>query len=185
MAYYACTDFGALTAGFVSLALARNGMGVHASRRLVFLCGSLLTTLCIAVPFIPATWAVVGLLLLIGFGSLGVFPCYYAFSQDLTTRHQGKVTGMLGTCCWLAMFAWQPLIGFTVDKTGSYVVPFVISGMLPLIGWLALLLLWGKDETAPLPVPSPGAVEEKVAAVAVAGEDRVTTDLQAVEAAKG
>jgi ACS family hexuronate transporter-like MFS transporter len=184
MAYYAFTDFGALSAGFVSLALARRGMGVHASRRLVFLCGALLTTLCVAVPFIPGTWAVVGLLLLIGFGSLGVFPCYYSFSQDLTTRHQGKVTGLLGTCCWLAMFAWQPLIGFTVDRTGSYVIPFMISGMLPMLGWLALVLLWGKDEHAPVTLPATDAVAEKVTAVAVEDE-RVTADQRAVEAAKG
>jgi ACS family hexuronate transporter-like MFS transporter len=183
IAYYGFTDVGALTAGFASLALARRGMGVHASRRLVFLCGALLAALCIAVPFIPVTWAAIGVLLLVGFGALGVFPCYYAFSQDLTTRHQGKVTGLLGFCCWGAMFVWQPTIGLLVDRTHSYVVPFVIAGLLPLIGWSALVLLWGRDETAPIPLPP--LTEDKVTAVAGVGGELVTTDRQAVETARG
>lgn len=183
IAYYGFTDVGALAAGAASLLLARRGMSVHASRRLVFFCGAMLAALCLAVPFVPATWAVVGLLMLVGFGALGVFPCYYAFSQDLTTRHQGKVTGSLGACCWVAMFLWQPLIGFTVDRTGSYVVPFVISGLLPLTGWLALLLLWGKDEAKPLAVPE-SAGGSWAAGAAAAEDDRLTADRAAVTAAK-
>ena len=149
MAYYVFTDLGALTAGFVSLRLARTRLGAHASRRLVFLGAALLTTLCLVVPLIGNVWVLIGALLLIGFGALGVFPCYYSFSQDLTTRHQGKVTGILGACCWVAMAFWQLGIGTVVQLTGSYVVPFVISGLVPLGAFFVLLLLWGPtDEEA-------------------------------------
>src|SRR5204862_89549 len=70
-----------------------------------------------------------------------VFPNYYSFSQDLTVRHQGKVTGTLGFCCWVAMASWQEAIGQVVQRTGPYVPCFRIAGVAPLIGSAALLLL--------------------------------------------
>src|SRR5262249_35000350 len=84
-------------------------------------------------------------------GALAVFPNYYSFSQELTVRHQGKVTGVLGFCCWMAMAAWHPVIGHLVEATGSYQVCMVLAGLFPLIGFSALVLLWGP--TAPANVP--------------------------------
>jgi ACS family hexuronate transporter-like MFS transporter len=141
-AYYVFTDGGALAAGFLSLYLTRRGLSVHASRRLVFLGGALLVTLAVWVPFAGTTAALVGLLLLVGFGSLGMFPCYYSFSQDLTVRGQGRLTGALGACCWGTMFLWHEAIGQWVYYTGSYVLPFVLSGVLPLGAFAVLVLLW-------------------------------------------
>jgi ACS family hexuronate transporter-like MFS transporter len=155
-AYYVFTDAGALTAGFATLFLARRGFSVHGSRRLVFFLFALLTLLALAAAFLPAGPVLLGVLLVIGFGSLGVFPNYYSFSQDLTVRHQGKVTGTLGCCCWLAMAAWQEVIGRLVHYTGSYTACFVIAGLAPLVGFLALVLLWGPTrEPAPETAPPP------------------------------
>jgi ACS family hexuronate transporter-like MFS transporter len=154
-AYYIFTDVGALSAGFLTLQLVRGGMPVHAGRRLVFFGFALMTTLCVAVPFLPGTWTVVAALLVVGFGALGVFPNYYSFSQDLTVRRQGKVTGALGCCCWSAMAIWQKGIGWLVTATGSYTIPFVISGIAPLFGFFVLLAFWGDPET-----PTPEMVEE-------------------------
>jgi MFS transporter, ACS family, hexuronate transporter len=156
IAYYVCTDLGALAAGFLSLRLARRGVPIHAGRRLVFLLFALLTTLCIAAPFLPAGPVLVGTLLLVGFGSLGVFPNYYSFSQDLTVRHQGKLTGSLSFCCWMALAGWHRVIGQVVERTGSYTPCFIVSGLLPLAGFLALLLFWGQAHPPAGPPASPG-----------------------------
>jgi ACS family hexuronate transporter-like MFS transporter len=177
LAYYAFTDIGALTAGFVTLRLARGGMAVHSSRRLVFLCCAVLTVLSVLLPFLPGGWLLVAAFLVVGFGSLGVFPTYYSFSQDLTVRHQGKVTGVLGCCCWMAMAVWQKGIGEVVHFTGSYAPAFIIAGLAPLIGFTVLLLLWGPTEEAvrmPMPVP----VEERPGHAV--SEVRTTTSKEAI-----
>lgn len=165
--YYLSTMVGVLSAGYLAMALVGPRLSVHASRRLIFLCMGLLTTLCLAVPYLSHEWTMVGFFLVIGFGALGVFPCYYSFSQDLTTRNQGKVTGSLGACCWVAMFGWQVAIGQIVAWTGSYVIPFVISGLAPMFGFTMLLLFWGPTEEPQVPqlpevaVTTSGAIQAR------------------------
>ncbi len=160
-AYYACADLGSLTAGFATLLLARRGMGVHLSRFSVFVCCALLTTSSVVVAMLPPGPLLLGLLLLIGFATLGLFPAYYSFSQELTVRHQGKLTGALGCICWMSMALMQEVVGIVVGRTGSYQEGVAAAGLLPLVGVAALALLWGKtpqprvvpvvEETAPRP----------------------------------
>ncbi len=160
--YYLSTDAGALTAGFAALTLSRRGWPTHRSRLTVYGVCATLTTLTLVVAFLPRGPLLLGLLLVIGFGALGVFPLYYSFSQELTTRHQGKLTGALGCICWLAMALLQEVVGDVVQRTGSYTQSIALAGLAPLIGLVALLLLWGpataRQPTAPaLPNESPDA----------------------------
>jgi MFS transporter, ACS family, hexuronate transporter len=144
--YYISADVGALSAGILTLRLARSGMSVHRSRSLVFLAFALLCLLFAAVPFLPPGPTLMVVLMVIAFASLGVFPMYYSFTQDLSTRHQGKITGTLGFSCWVAMAIGQELIGHVVEYTGSYTSCFLVAALLPMTGYLALLLLWGSVE---------------------------------------
>jgi ACS family hexuronate transporter-like MFS transporter len=149
-AYYLATDAGSLLVGWATLSLARRGMTVHGSRLLMFLGCSLLTTLSVAVAFLPAGPLLLGLLLLIGFGALGLFPIYYSLSQDLTVRHQGKVTGMLGCTTWLVTSQMHPLVGRLIDQTHSYTLGMALAGLPPLVGLAALAFLWRNKSTVPV-----------------------------------
>jgi ACS family hexuronate transporter-like MFS transporter len=143
-AYYAATDVGALTAGFATLWLSRRGWSVHGSRLLVYLFFAGLTSLSVVAAVQPAGPLLLALLLVIGVGALGVFPCYYSLTQELTTRHQGKVTGALGFTCWMAMALLHEVVGKYVERTGSYEEGVRLAGLAPLVGLVALLLLWGR-----------------------------------------
>ena len=62
-------------------------------------CSTALSTLA---AFLPASSMLLVTLLLVGFGSLGQFPLYYAFTQELSTRRMGKVTGVLSFLTWIS-----------------------------------------------------------------------------------
>ena len=148
MAYYLATDAGCLTAGFVTLRLARSGLPVHTSRLLVFSACAAVTTLSVAAAVLSAGWLLLGVLLVIGFACLGLFPNYYSFTQELSKRHQGKVTGALGCICWMFMSLLHEVVGDVVQRTGTYSQGVACAGLLPLIGVAVLVAFWGKTSSA-------------------------------------
>jgi ACS family hexuronate transporter-like MFS transporter len=154
LAYYLCTDVGSLAAGFGTLLLVRAGLAVHASRVAVFTLCAVLTTASMAAAVQPAGPLLLGLLLLIGFAALGLFPAYYSFSQELTVRHQGKLTGSLGCICWMSMALLHEVVGDAAARTGSYADGVAVAGLIPLIGVAALLLLWGRTPEPALALPA-------------------------------
>jgi ACS family hexuronate transporter-like MFS transporter len=155
-AYYIATDVGSLTSGFIVLFLARAGMAVHWSRVTVFAICAALTLLSLVVIALPAGPLLLATLLVIGFSSLALFPIYYSFSQDLTVRHQGKVTGSLGCINWLAMALLHELVGDSIRRTGNYAEGLAIAGLAPLVGFAVLMLLWRQVPPAPVePLPPP------------------------------
>lgn len=161
VAYYVITDVGCLTAGYVTLLLAQRGLSVHWSRVLVFGACALLTTLSLAVAFLPAGPLLLGLLLVIGFAALGLFPNYYSFSQEITVQYQGKVTGSLGCTCWLSMSLLHELVGDSIQRTGSYSQAMALAGLLPLIGVAALVLFWGPVTTRARESETPPVVSKE------------------------
>ena len=143
--YYAFTFLGSVAAGWLTARLANAGWTVFASRIFVFgLCASL-TALSVPAAFLPAGWPMLGCLLLVAFGSLGLFPVYYSFTQELSAAHQGKVGGSLGFLVWMVMAYIHELVGKAVDADPS-VRPYILAavGIAPLVGCLALGTLWGR-----------------------------------------
>jgi ACS family hexuronate transporter-like MFS transporter len=148
-AFYAATDVGCLAAGFAVKLLATRGWSVHRSRLLVYLACGLLTALSTVVALLPPGPPMLATLLLIGAGALGLFPIYYSLTQELSARHQGKVTGALGCVAWLASALMHAQIGRWVDRTGSYSTVLFASGLLPLVGLAALALFWDRSRVVP------------------------------------
>ena len=91
-----------------------------------------------------------GVLLAIAAGSLGVFPLYHTFTQDLSEHHQGKITGAAGVAGWIRPAQAQMLFGLSADRLGTMDPGLAVAGLLPL---LALPPLWYlhrlKTRTAP------------------------------------
>ncbi|MFQ3592308.1 MAG: MFS transporter [Gemmataceae bacterium] len=146
--YYVLSDLGALAAGALTLWVAARGWGVHTSRMAVYLLFALLALLTATLPLLEGRLLTLTFLV-VGFGALGVFPNYYSFTQDLTHRHQGKLTGFLSSSCWVALAIWQAWIGQHVEATQSYLVPMLIAGGAPVVGFAAMLALWGPTGEVP------------------------------------
>lgn len=143
--WFAATDVGCLGAGALALWLARRGLPVVLSRIFTFLACSLLCLAAIALPWLPQGWLLLALLLVIGAGALGVFPIYHAFTQDLSDRHQGKITGIAGVAAWAFSPLAQRLFGRYVDRTHSFDVGLALAGCLPMIACLLLLVAWPRS----------------------------------------
>jgi hypothetical protein len=143
--FYVATDVGCLGAGVLTLWLARRGLSVHASRSAVFLGCAALSALTTLAAYLPKGWPLLGVLLLVGAGSLGVFPIYHAFTQELSAQHQGKVTGITGVAAWILSSPAQTLFGRLIDRTGSFDLGLTIAGWLPLGAFLALWLFWDRE----------------------------------------
>ena len=142
IAYYIAADVGCLSIGFLVRWLAGRGFSVHRARLVTFFGCSLLTALSVVAAGLPASALLLVTLLAIGFGSLGQFPTYYAFTQELSARRMGNITGILSFLTWMVHALVQKPIGQWLDRTHDYSPVMFLAGLTPLIGLLAILLLW-------------------------------------------
>ncbi len=141
-AYYIAAGVGCLAAGVLSRRLVAGGWGVHRARLATFAACVALTSLSLAAAYLPASPLLLVLLLAIGFGSLGQFPTYYAFTQEISTRWMGRVTGVLSFAAWVVTGAMHVMIGRWIDRTGSYAAPNALAGLAPAVALVVLLVLW-------------------------------------------
>lgn len=145
-AFYVATDIGCILAGAATLWFHRLGLSVIWSRWRVFFICCVLTMSSVLIAVTPAGPVLMGLLLLFGAGALGLFPCYYSLSQELTVHHQGKLSGLLGAVAWFSVAPIHRWFGRYVDQYGSYDLPIGVAGCLPLIACVAWALLWDMRE---------------------------------------
>lgn len=141
--YYVAADLGCIAAGLLVRVLARRGRSVHGARVTVFALWCGLTALAALVPLVGGRFEVlVPVLMLVGAGVLGLHPIYYALAQDLPAKHMGLLSGVLAALTWVTVGTVQGSIGAHIKETGSYDLGFVVAGLAPLAGLLALVLLW-------------------------------------------
>jgi ACS family hexuronate transporter-like MFS transporter len=141
-AYFMATGIGCFGTGLAAKGLVLCGWRVHRARMLAFAVSACLTATSALAADLPPGPLLLGLLLAIGFGALGVFPTYYSLTQELSTRHQGKLTGVLGFSTWICTAVAQKGVGRHIDQTHSYADSIFVAGMLPLVACVALLLFW-------------------------------------------
>jgi ACS family hexuronate transporter-like MFS transporter len=148
--YYLIADVGTWTAGLTAMLFCKWGMGLHPARVVVYAVCAVLALCTVAVPFLPGGWPLQLGLLVVAFGALGLFPIYFALSQELSSKHQGKVTGTLGFCAHLSLAAAYQLEGWICDVTGSYEWVLGGIGVFPILALAVLLLAW-REPPAPPP----------------------------------
>lgn len=144
-AYYVSTDVGCLLAGAGALRLAKRGLSAHQARLITYAICALVTALTIVASRLDAGIGLLAILLCVGAGSLGLFPCYYSFTQEIDALRVGKVTGLLSFLGWILTARVHPLFGRMVDETGGWSTGLACVGCIPLIGLIAMLILWPKQ----------------------------------------
>jgi MFS family permease len=79
------------------------------------------------------TVATIGLSLAFFFAELIVAPIW-AIPMDIAPRYAGTASGMMNFGFGVAGLISPALFGYLVDRTGSWVVPFIASVVLLLLG---------------------------------------------------
>lgn len=156
-AYYVSAEIGCLAVGFLVKWMIDSGWEVHRARLVTFCVSAAMTFLAVGVAYLETGTVLLILLLIVAAGSLGFYPNYYSFTQELTRMHQGKVSGALGTVAWIGGALMQWLVGKNIDDTRSYANGIIMAGLMPLLACAALWLLWPHREakrTAPPTEPS-------------------------------
>ena len=152
--WYAVTDIGCLGSGLLAFWLVKRGFGIKYSRAFAFSVCACLCAFLALFPWLPpgpVQWLV---LLLSGAGALGMFPIYYAFSQDISRTHQGKITGITSAIAWVLSSPTQMLFGYLADTTRSFHTGLILAALAPLLAIVVILLLWPSDRRSlPLRVP--------------------------------
>ena len=79
-------------------------------------------------------------------GTAAFMANYFAFTQEVTSRHTGLVVGYLGGVGNLFVARFQPIAGKVKDLTGSFSLIFLMV-CAPLVGLACLLWGWKERET--------------------------------------
>lgn len=153
--YYIVADVGAWTVGLSTWGLCRLGVELHLSRMFTIGLCALLALCTLSIPFLPDGLVLQAGLLVVAFAALGLFPSYFALSQELSAKHQGKVTGTLGLIAHGSLgLIFYPLEGVICDATHSYEWVLGGIGVFPVLAFVLLLWLWPpkrRDPGAPDP----------------------------------
>jgi ACS family hexuronate transporter-like MFS transporter len=140
--YFIAADAGCLLAGAAAAWLVRRGSVAHDARRTVFIGACVFTSLSVFIPALDPGWLLLTTLLLIGAGALALYPCYYSFTQELSAKHIGRLTGLLALWVWSLTSPVHSLFGYVKDQTGSYDISLALAGLTPWLGVIAMKVLW-------------------------------------------
>jgi ACS family hexuronate transporter-like MFS transporter len=157
--YFLAAEAGCLLAGAAVMFLIRRGCKVHSARVISFAAFTVLTAVAAIVPYLGSGGLMIAGLMVAGAGILGLHPLYYALSQELPRRRMGTFSGGLAFGGWMISGIFQILIGARIQETKSYDAGLAIAGLAPILGLIALILLWKpQQETTSqpkrLPLPS-------------------------------
>jgi ACS family hexuronate transporter-like MFS transporter len=153
--FYVATDVGCLISGAVAMYLTRRSGNPHQARLWVFGGCSVVTALTSVLGWLPKGGLLLAVLLIIGAAALGLFPCYYSFTQELGARHVGKATGLLSAIGWLVASPLQKYFGRLVDQTHSFDLGISLIGWVPFVALVAMLVLWRRQ-------PAPEVMETTI-----------------------
>jgi ACS family hexuronate transporter-like MFS transporter len=146
---YAVSDVGSIAGGWLSSWLIHHGRSVNLARKVAMLFSALLVVPIVLAARTDSMWHAV---LLIGLAAAG----HQAFSANLFTltsdlfpvQAVGSVVGMGGTCGAIGGMLVAKIVGYVLQWTGSYVIPFLMAGSAYLLALAIIQILTPRLEPA-------------------------------------
>ena len=131
-------DVGGIAGGWAAGVLIRRGFSVRNTRRILMYGSALICLLSFTVPYLHGTGPVMAMLCLTIAADNFLSAHMFAAVTDLFPEHQvGRATGLMGIAGDLSGALFPLLTGILVDRI-SYTPVFLLVGLMPLVGTVAL-----------------------------------------------
>ena len=148
---YTMTCFGSIGGGWLSGSLIKRGWPINRARKLVMLICALCVVPIMTVSQISDLWLAVFFIGLAAAAHQGWSANLFTAASDMfPKRAVGSVVGLGGTAGSIGAMLFAPFIGYVLEWTGSYLLPFVISGVAYLVALAIFQVLAPKMNTAEL-----------------------------------
>lgn len=142
MVIYVISDLGSVVGGWLSSHLIKNGHSINVARKSTMLLAALSVLPVVSVYRIENLW---GAVLIIGVAAgahQGFSANLFALTSDLFPRHAvASVVGMGGMAGAVGGMLIAKIVGYTLQWSGSYMIPFFMAGSAYLFGLAAIQIL--------------------------------------------
>ena len=142
MAIYLISDAGSVAGGWFSSSLIKRGASINVARKgAMLLCAACVLPIVLAY-YTHSMWTAVLLIGLAAAAHQGFSANLFTLTSDMfPSRAVGSVTGIGGMAGAIGGMFIAKIVGYVLEKTGSYFVPFLIaaSAYLVALGFIHLL----------------------------------------------
>jgi len=146
---YLISDVGSVVGGWISSSLIRRGSSLNASRKTAMLLCAIGVIPVVFAYRVESTWSAVALIGLAAACHQGFSANLYTITSDMfPTRAVGSVTGIGGMTGAIGGMLIATVVGYVLEWTGSYRIPFFIAGCAYVVALLVLHLLAPRLEPA-------------------------------------
>jgi ACS family hexuronate transporter-like MFS transporter len=139
---YVIADVGSVAGGWFSSRLIKNGRSINFARKITMLLCALCILPVMTVYRIESLWEEVLIIGLAAGGHQGFSANLFALSSDsFPSQAVASVVGMGGMAGAIGGMLIAKIVGYTLQWTGSYMVPFFIAGSAYLVALGCIQLL--------------------------------------------
>ncbi|MGB9431636.1 MAG: MFS transporter [Candidatus Acidiferrum sp.] len=144
---YVISDIGSIAGGWSSSRMMKAGWSANTSRKTTMLLCALLALPVMGAYRVTGFWVAISIIALAAAAHSGFSANLYTLASDLfPSQAVGSVIGIGGFAAGLGGMLIARIVGYVLQRTGSYMAPFFIAGMAYLCALLVIHLLSPKLE---------------------------------------
>jgi ACS family hexuronate transporter-like MFS transporter len=146
---YLISDIGSVAGGWFSSFLIQRGVSVNSGRKMAMLACAIVIVPIVFAYRVSGLWPAVLLIGLAAAGHQGFSANLYTLTSDLfPKRAVGSVMGIAGMAGAVGGMLIAKIVGYVLQWTGSYMIPFLIAGSGYLLALAAIQILTPRLEPA-------------------------------------
>ena len=152
MVIYIVADFGSVGGGWLPTLLIKHGASINAGRKLAMLICALCVVPVVLASDLANMWIAVGLIAVAASAHQGFSANLFTLTSDMfPNRAVGSVAGLGGMSGAIGGMVIAKIVGYVLQWTGSYRIPFFMAGAAYLTALALVQLLAPNLEPARLP----------------------------------